>query len=337
MISIVMPSYNSAAFIREAVDSLVSQTYPHFELLVCDDGSSDDTQKIVREMAHRDSRIRLIVNQHGGVSRNCNVGLKAAKFPWIARLDADDVAAPDRLETQIKAAERHPEVICWGGRAHLINRQGRMLRGAQLGPVNEAEYQELRRSGKVIYILGPTVMYRRDDALAAGGYDPRFDGAEDIELLSRLACRGSLRTLPDVLTLYRIHGQSVTAHRSAQQRHLFSFIEARNRAWQSGKDLELEPYLAELAARPALDRLRDGIAGRGSQYYRNTSIHFAERRLISALGTGAMAALLQPLATTQRFGRRVLRAVARRASNLRKTAAHPIGLATESEGDQHPG
>src|SRR3954464_8988356 len=129
MISIVMPAYNSSAFIREAIDSIISQTYPHFELLVCDDGSPDDTQEIVREMASRDNRIKLIVNQHGGVSRNCNVGLKMAKFPWIARLDADDVAVPDRLETQIKAAERDPKVICWGGGARLINRHGRMLRG----------------------------------------------------------------------------------------------------------------------------------------------------------------------------------------------------------------
>ena len=69
MISIVMPSYNSSAFIGEAIGSLISQTYPHFELLVCDDGSSDATQDIVREMAGKDSRVQLIVNQHGGVSR----------------------------------------------------------------------------------------------------------------------------------------------------------------------------------------------------------------------------------------------------------------------------
>jgi glycosyltransferase involved in cell wall biosynthesis len=337
MISIVMPAYNSSAFIREAIDSIISQTYPHFELLVCDDGSPDDTQEIVREMASRDNRIKLIVNQHGGVSRNCNVGLKMAKFPWIARLDADDVAVPDRLETQIKAAERDPKVICWGGGARLINRHGRMLRGAQLGPVNESEYQTLRQAGKVIYILGPTVMFRRDDALAVGGYDPRFDGAEDIELLSRLACRGQVRTLPKVLTLYRIHGQSVTAQRSALQRHLFSFIEARNHAWQAGEDMELEPYLADLAARPTLDRLRDGIAGKGSQYYRNTSIHFAERRLLSALGTGAMAALLQPVATSRRFGRRLVRGVIRRIANLRHADPASIGLPPEHEGDQHPG
>jgi glycosyltransferase involved in cell wall biosynthesis len=337
MISIVMPSYNSSEFIGEAIDSLISQTYPHFELLVCDDGSSDATQEIVRERARRDNRIQLIVNQHGGVSRNCNVGLEMAKFPWIARLDADDVAAPDRLETQIKAAERHPEVICWGGGARLINRHGRMLRGAQLGPVNESEYRNLRKSGKVIYILGPTVMFRRDEALAAGGYDPRFDGAEDIELLSRLARRGPVQTLPKILTLYRIHGQSVTAHRSAQQRHLFSFIEARNRAWQAGGNLDLEPYLADIAARPALERLRDGIAGKGSQYYRNTSIHFAERRLFSALGTGALAALLQPVTTSRRFGRRLVRGVVRRLHNMRQTCAASIGLAPESKSDQHSG
>jgi glycosyltransferase involved in cell wall biosynthesis len=337
MISIVMPSYNSSAFIGEAIGSLISQTYPHFELLVCDDGSSDATQDIVREMARKDSRVQLIVNQHGGVSRNCNVGLQRAKFPWIARLDADDVALPDRLEIQIKAAERNPEVICWGGGARLIDRQGRMLRGAQLGPVTESDFQDLRRTGKVIYILGPTVMFRRDDALAVGGYDPRFDGAEDIELLSRLARRGSLRTLAKVLTLYRIHGQSVTANRSAQQRHLFAFIEARNQAWQTGGDLKLEDYLGELATRPALDRLRDGIAGKGSQFYRNTSIHFAERRLLSALGTGAMAALFQPVTTSRRFGSRLVRGVMRRLSNLRNADAASIGLGTESEGDQRPG
>ena len=159
----------------------------------------------------------------------------------------------------------------------------------------------------------------------------------DIELLSRLARRGPVQTLPKVLTLYRIHGQSVTAHRSAQQRHLFSFIEARNRAWQAGGSLELEPYLADIAARPALERLRDGIAGKGSQYYRNTSIHFAERRLLRALGTGAIAVLLQPVTSSQRFGGRLVRGVVRRLNHLRNAVAGPIEVAAEGEGDERPG
>ncbi|UEM23993.1 glycosyltransferase [Skermanella mucosa] len=333
MISIVMPSYNSSAFIREAIDSVIAQTFPHFELLVCDDGSTDDTIGIVEELAGKDGRIRLIRNQHGGVSRNCNVGLREARFPWIARLDADDIAVPDRLETQVRAAERHPDVVCWGGGARLISRHGRRLRGTQLGPVNASEFEEARRTGKVIYVLGPTVMFRRDLALELGGYDPRFDGAEDIELLSRLADRGQVRTLPKVLTHYRIHGQSVTAHRSAKQRVLFSFIEARNRARLAGCDLELDDFVAARSARPAIVRLREAVAGVGSQYYRNTSIHFAERRLFKAVGTASVALALQPVTTSQRFGGRVARGISRRIAEAAGIGGRGMELAPET-GDQ---
>jgi glycosyltransferase involved in cell wall biosynthesis len=316
MISIVMPSYNSSAFIREAIESLLCQSFPHFELLVCDDASTDDTQQIVQEMARGDSRIRLIVNQHGGISRNCNIGLHEARFPWIARLDADDLSSPERLEIQIKAAEDDPEVVCWGGGALLINRHGRVLRSARIGPLNEADFLDFKRSGRTIYIISPTVMFRREVALAVGGYDPRFDGAEDTELLSRLATRGSLRTLPNIIASYRLHGQSSTAQRSAHQRHLFSFIAARNRAWLIGGDLDLDRYLSELTTRPALERLIDDVTGRGSQYYRNTILHFAEGRIAHGMVTGVLACLFQPSVTSRRFGRRLSRRLGRQLNSL---------------------
>jgi glycosyltransferase involved in cell wall biosynthesis len=305
MISIVMPSYNSATFIRQAIESVLFQTYPHFELLVCDDGSTDETQNIVRDMARSDNRIRLIVNQHGGVSRNCNVGLNAARYPWIARLDADDVAFPERLETQIKAAECNPEVVCWGGGARLINRLDRQFHSVQLGPATEQEFRLLKQSGRVIYIVGATVMFRREDAVAVGGYDPRFDGGEDVELLSRLARRGSLRTIPREISFYRIHGSSGTAKRSSHQRHLFTFIAERNRAWLEGQDIDLGEYFSALESRPIYTRLRDSVAGRGNQLYRNAGIHFAEGRLLSAAGAVACSLLLRPTMLSQRLGRLV--------------------------------
>ncbi|WP_051512425.1 glycosyltransferase family 2 protein [Skermanella stibiiresistens] len=336
MISIVMPSYNSAGFIREAIDSITAQTFPHFELLVCDDGSTDDTIAIVEELARVDNRIRLIRNQHGGVSRNCNVGLREARFPWIARLDADDIAAPDRLETQIKAAERHPDVVCWGGGSRMISRDGRKLRRAQLGPVDMAEFDELRRTGKVIYIIGPTVMFKRDAALRVGGYDPRFDGAEDIDLLNRLADLGPTLTLPKILTHYRIHGKSITASRSARQRIMFAFIEERNIARLGGHDLDFDAHLARLAARSTLRRLHEDIAGRGSQYYKNTVIHFAERRLLKALGTGVLAVVLQPVSSSGRVYGWISRGVRRRLNDLTRDGGRGISL-TAGEGDRPAG
>jgi hypothetical protein len=275
-----------------------------------------------------------IVNQHGGVSRNCNVGLKEARYPWIARLDADDVAVPDRLERQIRAAERNPEVVCWGGGARLINRHGRRLHGVQLGPVTEQEFQALRLAGRVIFIVGTTVMFRREAALASGGYDPSFDGGEDVELLSRLAVRGSLRTLPHELSFYRVHGHSGTAQRSAHQRHLFSFIAARNRAWLAGTDLDLDRYFSDLKERPAYMQLRDNLAGRGNQCYRNAGIHFAEGRLLRALGAGALSVLLRPVMFPQRLGRRALSSLIWRRDEFPDFAAGSDGLIIESNGDK---
>ena len=175
MISVVMPSYNSAAFVAEAIESVLAQTFPYFELLVCDDGSTDGTQAIVQEYTRRDGRVRLLQHGFRSVSRNCNAAMEAARYDWIARIDADDIMHRHRLERQMAAAAADPSVVLWGGFARLIDRTGRILRTAALGPTSEAGFQELRHSGRMIVILGPTVMFRRSLALELGGYDPRFD------------------------------------------------------------------------------------------------------------------------------------------------------------------
>jgi glycosyltransferase involved in cell wall biosynthesis len=301
MISVIMPAYNSDKFVNDAIESVLSQTYPHFELIVCDDGSTDKTLEIVESYAKRDQRIRLLRNKFRSVSLNANSGVFAARYPWIARLDADDMATLDRLELQIQAAEREPHVVCWGGAAQLINRDGRKLRTARLGPETEAEFEELRRSGEVIYILGLTTMIRRDAFLRVGGYDPRFNSADDIELLSRLAEVGSVRSLPAILGYYRIHGNSFTASRSVIQERLFRFIEARNKARLAGDNLELEVYLEALDRQPFPVRLQEALSGRSRQYYQRATIGFAEHRIAQALAWGMLALLADPVSTARRL------------------------------------
>jgi glycosyltransferase involved in cell wall biosynthesis len=313
MISIIMPAYNSDNFVKDAVESALNQTYPHFELIVCDDGSTDKTLEIVESYAKRDSRIRLLRNRFRSVSLNANSGVSAARYPWIARLDADDMATPDRLERQIQAAEREPHVVCWGGAAQLINRNGERLRTARLGPETEVEFEDLRRSGRVIYMLGLTTMIRRDAFLRVGGYDPRFNGADDIELLSRLAELGSIRALPAILGYYRIHGNSFTASRSIIQERLFRFIEARNKAHLAGGNLELEAYLEALNQQPLPVRLHEALSGRSRQYYHHATIGFAEHRIAQALGWGALALLADPISTARRLQRKAETAGQRRS------------------------
>ncbi|HEV7371507.1 glycosyltransferase family 2 protein [Arenibaculum sp.] len=328
MISVVMPSYNSAPFVTEAIQSVLDQTFPYFELLVCDDGSQDGTQDIVAAFARRDGRVRLLQHSFRSVSLNCNAAVEQARFPWIARLDADDLMVPERLEWQIRAAGRAPEVVLWGGYAHLINRRGKVLRTARSGPTTQAEYQRLRRTGEMIVVQGPSVTFRRDLFLALGGYDRRFDSAEDLEFLSRIAEHGPVRVLPRAVTHYRIHGASITAGRAARQHRLFRYIEARNHARLDGRREEsLEVFLVRLDAAPPTDWVVDHVREMSLQHYRNASVHAAEGRIAHAALAAGLAVLLGPRISLGRIAGRVSRAILRRCRDI---AARLRGLAGEA-------
>jgi hypothetical protein len=222
-------------------------------------------------------------------------------------------------------------VVCWGGAAQLIDRAGRILRNARLGPETEAEFEELRRSGGMIRLMGLTTMIRRDAFLKVGGYDRLFNSVDDIELLSRLADIGSIRALPAILGYYRIYGNSFTASRSMIQYRLFGFIEARNKERLAGRDLELKDYLEALGRRPYLVQIRDSMAGRSCLCYGHAVTSLAERRIIEALGWGMLAVLADPVLTIRRLRMKALTAGWRRSLPSAPTptpapAVHSVGL-----------
>ena len=103
--SVIIPSYNSAAFLPQALDSLLSQTTGDFEIVVVDDGSTDDTQQILDAYAAKDPRVRCVRQENAGVSAARNNGLAAAKGDWVTFLDADDTYAPDTLQAFSTAIE----------------------------------------------------------------------------------------------------------------------------------------------------------------------------------------------------------------------------------------
>jgi glycosyltransferase involved in cell wall biosynthesis len=304
LISVIMPAYQARPFLAEAIESILGQTFRDFELIVSDDGSTDGTAEIADSYAARDPRVRVLRNRHLGVARNGNVCLEAARFDWVARMDADDVSLPHRLERLMRAAQKAPEVVLWGGYATLIDRHGRRLREVRLGPETQAEYREQLAAGKVIYVCGPTSMMRRDLALELGGYDPRLKASVDVELMDRMAARGPVRTIPEELTLYRLHGGSISSARAAAQQSVFRYVAARNQARLEGRELGYEEYLQELAARPLPTRVLDRIAEMGRLHYRNATVHLAERRLAAAAGAAGLALLLNPGHTLRRAGRR---------------------------------
>ena len=158
MISVVMPAYNASSFIAEAIESILHQTFREFELIIVDDGSSDDTVEIIKHYANSDQRIRLIQAEHGGICHALNIGIEASNYSWIARMDADDISLPQRFEKQMNAVDSNPNVVVWGTYVNHISSKGKILSIQQQGPLTEQEFYELKDAGEIPFVIHPTIL-----------------------------------------------------------------------------------------------------------------------------------------------------------------------------------
>lgn len=205
-LSIIMPAYNTARFIRAAIDSVLAQTYKNFELIVVDDCSPDDCAAICQ--SYSDMRLRLVsLTENRGLAGARNAGIEVAKGEFIGFLDSDDVAVPERLALQLAYFDSHPNCILLGGGYRRMHEEGELLPGESLFPLPSSAIRPmlLLRNN----FNASTVTLRRS-ALPAGGFRSIF--AEDYDFISRmtLTFTGELANLPVVLTHYRINPGSLS-------------------------------------------------------------------------------------------------------------------------------
>jgi glycosyltransferase involved in cell wall biosynthesis len=202
-VSVVMPVRDGERFLREALDSTLVQTLADFELIVVDDGSSDATPEILTEAAQRDPRLRAQWQEPGGLTVAINAGCALAQAPLIARMDADDVMLPDRLERQVAYLHANPDVALLGGGVVLVDETGNEIDREP----GRAQLDFLARNE----LTHATVMMRAEAFVALGGY--RLDQSEDYDLWLRFDEQYGVAALADQVIRYRLHtGQfSVTA------------------------------------------------------------------------------------------------------------------------------
>lgn len=205
-ITVLMPTYNAAEYIREAVDSVLGQTFTNFELLIINDGSTDETAEIA--LSFTDPRVTVINCEHKGVADSLNTGLKLANAPLIARFDADDICMPTRLETQFNFLQDHPDYVLVGSDAEYILEHGEFLFGFKCIAHSNEEVQ------KNLYVYCPfihsAVMYRREAVIKAGGYNIHAHNFEDYLLWTNLAKMGKMQNLREPLIKVRLNAASAT-------------------------------------------------------------------------------------------------------------------------------
>ena len=232
LVSVVMPARDAAAHVREAIESILAQTFPDFEILLLDDGSTDGTAGIAGECARADPRVRIIRQERRGLIATLNSGCAAARGRYLARMDADDVALPERLARQVAFLERSPTTAVLGTAMRYLGPTGPLpaLLAHPAGP------GEIRRAlEEYSCIAHPTVLMRRGAFEEAGGYRGAFLHAEDYDLWLRIDERHDLANLPEPLVHHRLHPEQVSFAQIPQQVLSTLFAQAAAKTRRAGR------------------------------------------------------------------------------------------------------
>lgn len=206
-VSVLMPVYNGEQFLAEAIESILGQTFADFEFLIVDDGSTDNSPTILADYASRDPRIRVVTQANAGIVAALNRGLAECRSPLVARMDADDVSLPMRLERQMAFLAARPSVAVVGTAIQLISETGAAGPEVHHPAAQQVIARRLRHGNCLAH---PSVMMRRDVVMGVGGYREFLRHAEDYDLWTRAAERHELANLPDCLLRYRVHGGQVS-------------------------------------------------------------------------------------------------------------------------------
>lgn len=224
-ISVIMPVYNSEKFLKEAIESILNQSFKDFEFIILNDGSSDSSEEIIKTFS--DQRIIYIKNeQNVGLPKVLNQGIRQAKGDFIARMDADDVSLKERLALQYKFLTNHPEIDIIGTNVRLINAEGLVI-GTQKKPAEHwlIKWQSLFSTP----LQHPTVMARAK-VFRENLFDENLYNGEDYELWSRLLFKTRTRfaNISQPLLQYRIYPESFTRKLTPLQKSNSSLISIRN-------------------------------------------------------------------------------------------------------------
>lgn len=247
-ISILLSVHNGERFIREAVLSLLNQTFRDFELLIVDDGSNDSTPRILEELAVQDARIRVITNSTNlGLTKSLNVALRESQHDFIARMDADDIALPNRFEKQLAFLDVHPDIDVIGTTYEWIDENGNVIGRPTVITDPDELHRALPRTNPLLH---SSVVMRRSALDRAHSYDEHFTRAQDYDLWLRLRRHAHFANLPDVLMQKRLAKSMLSF--ASERTQLRCAIRARLHALRHG---DIAPWTAIYILKPLIASL----------------------------------------------------------------------------------
>lgn len=248
LVSVLVSCYNGEAYLQDALDSLLAQTYPRLEILIYEDGSTDGSRQRLLALAKKEGRLRLFLGKgrRGLTARLCELS-RQARGKYLARQDIDDFSQPRRIERQVSYLEANPKTGLVGCAFELFDDEGPLYTTWE---PNHPGYLRRKLEHKNFFSHG-SLMFRRETFWRAGGYDPRQKMAQDYDLLLRMAQRASISYLPEVLYRLRLSARGLSIQGASRQER-WRKIARKNAGLLSRPDLPLPPSLSARTRRAYL-------------------------------------------------------------------------------------
>jgi glycosyltransferase involved in cell wall biosynthesis len=220
IVSVVMPVFNAEHYVHKAIKSIFNQTLKNFEFIVVNDASKDKTAEVIRSYAKKDKRIRLINNDRNlKIAHSLNIGISAARTDLIARIDADDISHPERLEIQYDFLMNHPKVAIVGANISITDKNGKEIWKREY-PATSGDLKKIML--RYSPFAHPAVMFRKRVFNEFLGYDPNMIPCEDLDLWFKIGAKYDLGSIPKTLLKYSLSTES-TSHYDLRATELLGF------------------------------------------------------------------------------------------------------------------
>jgi glycosyltransferase involved in cell wall biosynthesis len=303
-VSVIIPAFNAAETLAEAVSSVVNGSYQHLEILIVDDGSTDDTSKVAAQIAESDPRIQFFRNpQNYGVSKSRNLMIDRATGEYVAFLDSDDTWEPNKLEFCLKMLAENPEVKAVAHALRYLDKHGKKLSYIATYPTTKAQMQAIKVTGESPWVFPSSVVVDRTILVKEGGFAEDWLVGEDTELFTKIAQKYGLLAATEPLGNYRIRANSLTDKYWLKKRIASDCVkENQLRRLRGEPELSLNEYeqvcFNNLPLLERLNKLREVLS---QHYMRKVGQSWLNREFLPTIVYGIATIVINPQATLNKF------------------------------------
>jgi glycosyltransferase involved in cell wall biosynthesis len=296
LLTVIMPVYNNARFLSAAISSVLGQSHTRFELLICDDGSTDSSLEIARRFAQTDNRIRVLAHPNIGICNNMNDGIAHSRGEWVACMHGDDVMLPQRLERQIGFVRANPDIDLTSCLVHWIDDRDRVVGYSRCHLTTRAAVKQVMAEDGVLAFPHPGALFRKAVVNAVGGYRQSAFPTEDVDLWNRVADAGyGVLVQPEVLLRYRIHSNTTSTSKAKRVMRNLRWVEACIQARHHARpEPTIEQFLQSRRQAGLLRRIDDERIDIGHAAYQNAINYYASSRYHLMAPSMLTALVLRP-------------------------------------------